>query len=259
MTKAMTCLVAAAVLSSAAPLLAAENPAADACPIPAPAARIQVLVELADTPALRVYERALASASTAAPAVTEAEARAAERAQDQKIKEAQAAAGRELGALGARELYRVRRSFNGIAVVLGADRLDAVRALPGVKAVYPRSRDASAAVGPASGTPTGSATVTAGAAGLRAYVDPSTGRLTAAPTEAQVRGIDESLDVLANRSSDGLAAVTLPDGTEIVDLQGRFRSLSTATISATGSVRLDCVEGRGPAATRPSSPSPEKE
>jgi hypothetical protein len=259
MTKAMTLLVAA-VLSSAAALLAAEEPVSGACPAPAPAERLQILVELADTPTLRVYEAAFASASTAVPAVKEAEARAAERAQDQKIKEAQAAAGRELGALGARELYRVRRSFNGIAVVLGSNRLDTVRALPGVKAVYPRSPDAAAAAAPASGTSTGPAPAAAGAAGLRAYIDPATGRLTAAPTEAQVRGLDEGLDALANRSSEGLAAVTQPDGTQVVDLQGRFRSLSTATISATGSVRLDCIEGRAPSGSpRPSAPEPEKE
>jgi hypothetical protein len=258
-----------AALLSGVPLGAAERPAAtaaaDACPAPPSLGRVQVLVELADTPALRAYEAALASASVADPAARERDARAAERAQDQKIKDAQAAVSRELASLGARELYRVRRSFNAISVVVDAAKLDALRALPGVKAVYPRTTGtAEAALEPAAGAAVPSPLVSrasAPGAGLRAYVDPATGRLTEAPNEAQVRELDEGLGELASRSSEGLEVATEPDGTQLVDLKGRFRSLSTATISPTGALRLDCIDGgAGSAPTVPtSSPEPEKE
>jgi hypothetical protein len=216
---AVPALVLGAGLASAdAPSPAA---AAEACPA-APAPRtVRVLVELAGAPPQKAYESALASASAGDQASREAAARAAERAQDQAVKEAQASVARGLTALGARELYRVRHSFNGISVVAPADELEAIRALPGVKAVHPSE-------------PSGS--------GLRAYVDPATGRLTAAPADDQVHELDRSLADVADRSSEGLEIVTGPDGTQRVFLRGRFRSFSTATISATGAVRLDCVD-----------------
>jgi hypothetical protein len=258
-----------AALLSGVPIGAGETPAPtapDVCAAPPMSARVQVLVELADTPALRAYEASLASASAASPAEREATARAAERAQDQKIKDAQAALSRDLAALGARELYRVRRSFNGISVVVGAETIDALRALPGVKAVYPRltgtveAADVPA-VGSSPSSPVSRPADAGSAAALRAYVDPATGRLTEAPSEAQVRELDKSVGELASRSSEGLEAVTQPDGTQLVDLQGRFRSLSTATVSPTGALRLDCLDGRprGGPASRTSSPEPEKE
>jgi hypothetical protein len=270
--KAMRGVLAIAVgaaLLSGVPLGAGDRQdaaaGADACPAPASLGRVQVLVELADMPALRAYEAALASASAGEPAAREAAARAAERAQDQKVKEAQAAAARELAALGARELYRVRRSFNGISVVVDAHKLDALRGLPGVKAVYPRTTaTAEAALVPAAsaaGTSPAASRTAAPGAGLRAYVDPATGRLTEAPTEAQVRELDKGLGELASRSSEGLEAATQADGTQVVDLKGRFRSLSTATVSATGALRLECVDaGARRAPTVPtSSPEPEKQ
>jgi hypothetical protein len=228
-------VLAAALASADAPALAA---AADACPA-APAPRtVRVLVELAGPPPQKAYEAALASASGGDQASREAAARAVERAQDQQVKEAQASVARSLAALGVRELYRVRRSFNGISVVAPADKLEAIRALPGVKAVYPSEP---------------------GGSGLRAYVDPATGRLTAAPADEQVRELDRSLPDLADRSSEGLEIVTGPDGTQRVFLRGRFRSLSTATISATGAVRLDCVDGHVPGGPPPGGVSVEAE
>jgi Peptidase inhibitor I9 len=200
--KAMRGVLAIAVgaaLLSGVPLGAGDRQdaaaAADACPAPASLGRVQVLVELADMPALRAYEAALASASAGEPAAREAAARAAERAQDQKVKEAHAAAARELAALGARELYRVRRSFNGISVVVDAHKLDALRGLPGVKAVYRRTSGAAeAALVPAesaAGTSPAASRTAAPGAGLRAYGDPTTGRLTEAPSEAPVRELDK--------------------------------------------------------------------
>jgi hypothetical protein len=208
--KAMRGVLAIAVgaaLLSGVPLGAGDRQdaaaAADACPAPASLGRVQVLVELADMPALRAYEAALASASAGEPAAREAAARAAERAQDQKVKEAHAAAARELAALGARELYRVRRSFNGISVVVDAHKLDALRGLPGVKAVYRRTSGAAeAALVPAesaAGTSPAASRTAAPGAGLRAYGDPATGRLTEAPTEAQVRELDKGSHLPAFR------------------------------------------------------------
>jgi len=45
------------------------------------------------------------------------------------------------------------------------------------------------------------------------------------------------------RSTAGLVAVRLPDGTMMLDLQGRFREFSVARIDSCGRVRFGCVHG----------------
>lgn len=55
----------------------------------------------------------------------------------QQARRAQDRIGAELHRLGAIELARLRHAGNAIAVRIRADRLDAVRALPGVRHVRP--------------------------------------------------------------------------------------------------------------------------
>jgi hypothetical protein len=210
--------------------------------------RLQVLVELTDTPALRVYEAALAASPGAEPAARETAARAAERAQDLKIKEAQASVSKALAGLGARELYRVRRSFNGMSVLVSPEKLAALRELAGVKAIYPRGpgeearpRGVSAHSAERAPAPPHEGPAASGS-GLRAYRDPQTGRLTSQPTDAQVRDLERLIGEALDDSTEGLEVQTAPDGSLYLDLQGRFQSVSLATVEPNGRVRLHCTD-----------------
>jgi uncharacterized repeat protein (TIGR01451 family) len=66
-----------------------------------------------------------------------AEAAAAAEARIAALRAAQDALAPELSRLGAREVYRVQRALNGIAVVADSRLVAAMRALPGVKRVRP--------------------------------------------------------------------------------------------------------------------------
>lgn len=80
---------------------------------------VEVWVELSEPPAA-AQERASASANRRA-----------------KLAAQQDAVAASLRGLGAVELARVRHTGNAIAVRIDADRLDAVRSIPGVKRVRP--------------------------------------------------------------------------------------------------------------------------
>jgi hypothetical protein len=105
----------------------------------APAVPTTWLVELEDAPAAHawaeVVERA-AGGSRGLPAVR-AEAAAAAEARIAALRAAQNALAPELSRLGVREVYRVQRALNGIAVLANPRQLSALRALPGVKRVRP--------------------------------------------------------------------------------------------------------------------------
>lgn len=88
--------------------------------------------------------------------------------------------------------------------------------------------------------------VAAASAGRRVYIDPATGRPSSGPPPippGQARR-PEVANALST-SSEGLRAVPVaaPGGGVMVDLQGRFRSLVTATVGADGSVGLRCGPG----------------
>ena len=99
---------------------------------------VQVLVHLSDAPAAEVYAAVLAR-SPLPKERAEAEANAAAQAQLTRIKEAQANLASVLAGppFRAREIYRVQRTLNAIAVMIDATKLDEVRRLPAVKAVRP--------------------------------------------------------------------------------------------------------------------------
>jgi len=79
------------------------------------------------------------------------------------------------------------------------------------------------------------------AAGLVAYIDPSTGGLTMTPTEEQRAAMRSALAALVNDSDQGLVEVTLPDGTVMMDLQGRFQEALVVLVAPDGTPRHECV------------------
>lgn len=79
--------------------------------------------------------------------------------------------------------------------------------------------------------------------GMRAYVDPQTGRLTQEPPT----GVPAPPRTTAPRPR--LAEVPAPGGGMMIQLDGRFMSDLVATVQPDGSVAIDCVQ-RG-AATGP--------
>ncbi|MFH1177286.1 MAG: S8 family serine peptidase [Acidobacteriota bacterium] len=103
--------------------------------------RVAAIVELAGAPAAVVYAQALGAQVVASDPRLSAETRATQAAQAQLARIAQAQAdllpaleGREIGA---QVIYRVQRVLNAIAIEVEPGKLNAIRALPGVKDVLP--------------------------------------------------------------------------------------------------------------------------
>ncbi len=100
--------------------------------------RVQVLVELRDPSAAEIFAAAMqGSRRTDKRAL--AAAGAASKAQVLRLQAAQESVARALAAppFGARELYRVSKAVNGIAVAVDAQSLRAIARIPGVKRVLP--------------------------------------------------------------------------------------------------------------------------
>ncbi len=85
-----------------------------------------------------------------------------------------------------------------------------------------------------------------GRAGMVVGIDPASGEL-GPPTAEQLQTIRAQSDPTLDRSTAGLEVVTFPDGSQRVNLQGRFRAYSVLTIGADGVAHMECVEGRGSA------------
>jgi subtilisin family serine protease len=102
----------------------------------APDGRVTVIVELDQPTVAEAYSRQLHASALALGA--RASATAVAQAQLARINKAQDALARLLSApaIGAGVLYRAQRAYNGIAVRVDPGKLDAIRALPGVKAVH---------------------------------------------------------------------------------------------------------------------------
>lgn len=100
--------------------------------------KVEVMVELVDSPAAKSYAAALEANAKLGQAEAVNRAAAVSRLQVNRIEAAQRTLLGSLtgGAIRAAVLYRVQRVYNGIAVQVDADRLDAIRELPGVKAVH---------------------------------------------------------------------------------------------------------------------------
>jgi len=93
----------------------------------------QWMVELEGEPAVEAWIRGGAAGSRSALAASAASSRVTElRVAQARVEEALTAP-----AIGARVQYRVTRAYNGIAVFADPSRVEAIRALPGVKSVKP--------------------------------------------------------------------------------------------------------------------------
>ena len=103
-------------------------------------------------------------------------------------------------------------------------------------------------VATAAGTtsPSGNAAAPAGNAALRVAIDPETGQL-GLPTSEQAAALDKANGVPAQDSFAGLHEVVHPDGSAIVDLQGRFMCYSVARLGTDGKLHTDCVQGEAAA------------
>jgi uncharacterized repeat protein (TIGR01451 family) len=99
---------------------------------------VQVLIELTDLPATKVYAQTL-ERSTLSKAQAKIIAGNASRQQTVTLKQKQQTLAAAIAGRGIQmtEIYRVQRAFNGIAVSVPANAVDTLRSLPGVKAVHP--------------------------------------------------------------------------------------------------------------------------
>lgn len=79
-----------------------------------------------------------------------------------------------------------------------------------------------------------------GSAGMIVVIDPETGRI-GAPTPAQMAQLLGSQSLGLNHSQEGLVQRRMPDGSTMVDLQGRFREYYLVRIGVDGSLQPACV------------------
>jgi hypothetical protein len=79
-----------------------------------------------------------------------------------------------------------------------------------------------------------------GAAGMIVAIDPETGALVA-PTAEQARTLTAAERTGLMRTSEGLAEVRMPDGSVMLDLQGRFMEYSVVQLDPTGHPHFLCV------------------
>ena len=95
----------------------------------------KIVIELADPATAEVFASERAQEVKGARIAGTAQAAAV--TQLNRIERAQQALLAPLAQLHASVIYRTQRVFNGIAVLVDADQLEAIAALPGVKAIYP--------------------------------------------------------------------------------------------------------------------------
>lgn len=139
-------------------------------------------------------------------------------------------------------------------------RMALLCALTALTLALPALAEDGGAAAPAQ-TPTASpapATATAppvAAAGMIAYVDPVTGGHTSTPTEEQRAAMRAALEHALSRSVEGLQEVVLPDGSVMVDLQGRFQEAVVARRAPDGTLHTFCVIDPDVALAPPAAPA----
>ncbi len=80
-----------------------------------------------------------------------------------------------------------------------------------------------------------------GAAGVRAFIDPETGKLTANPTRAQLQRLAlQARAATLSRSTAGLQPFPLSRGGRGLNLHGRFQSAMRVERAADGSFHMTC-------------------
>jgi hypothetical protein len=78
-------------------------------------------------------------------------------------------------------------------------------------------------------------------AGMRVYVDPETGQLTSTPVTPEQRAQAESSEAF-RQDDTGLRVVHMPDGSSMMDLQGRFEQATAAQVTAEGKLQTYCSD-----------------
>ena len=68
------------------------------------------------------------------------------------------------------------------------------------------------------------------------------------PTDSEVQAMVASISSLTNRSTEGLQAKTLANGTKQLNLQGRFQEVVISRANADGTMETRCVESMEEAA-----------
>jgi uncharacterized repeat protein (TIGR01451 family) len=104
---------------------------------PAQSGRVQVLIELQQPPAARVYAQVMAASKLPKAQAKDAAVAAAKKQIETNKQLQQTLAATLTGPrFRAKEVYRVQKAYNGVSVYMDSSQIDAVRALPGVKAVH---------------------------------------------------------------------------------------------------------------------------
>jgi hypothetical protein len=114
----------------------------------------------------------------------------------------------------------------------------------------------------------GSIGVGAAGAGLRAYLDPVTGRLVAHPSQAQVRALtralaehrlEQGVEYGTGWDTEGLYRFVLRDGGSGVALDGRFLTSTVVHVGPDGELQYECShdpdEALADASASPETPS----
>ncbi|HEX6790393.1 MAG TPA: hypothetical protein VF247_03705 [Candidatus Krumholzibacteria bacterium] len=70
--------------------------------------------------------------------------------------------------------------------------------------------------------------------GMRVYLDPETGDMTAQPTDAAVAELDAALANTLRADDEGLTVEHHPDGSLSLDLQGRYGDVTMVRIGENG-------------------------
>ncbi|MEJ7713280.1 MAG: hypothetical protein WKF84_26395 [Pyrinomonadaceae bacterium] len=83
--------------------------------------------------------------------------------------------------------------------------------------------------------------VTVDIGGSQVAIDPRTGKLRQ-PTPEEARALAQSMQKLLSRSSKALTVTRHPDGTESVNVKGRFLNFSMAKMNADGTTSTACVD-----------------
>jgi len=74
----------------------------------------------------------------------------------------------------------------------------------------------------------------------RVYIDPKTGKLGGPPPGTEPPGLSIAEQNKLSRSHQGLEKRQLPDGTLLVNLQGRFQNMSVVTMTPDGESHITC-------------------
>lgn len=92
----------------------------------------------------------------------------------------------------------------------------------------------------AESAPTPSAAKAQGEAGMRAYVDPQSGQLVSEPVTDEQKRQATAVDSAFSQDSSDLEVVHLPDGSTMMDLQGRFQQATVASVQSDGRLTTYC-------------------